>query len=157
MSQRELQHSWEAVRSQIKAQMARCEGPTDEQMFTADERHIFRVEEAEAYYGPTRAARAAVNRLFGLDAEAGQAEWEAILHARADDFVAALGNSSIDTEARSAVALLLLDFQDRAAGLSTEMLARIRWHLRADARVQSRMRYWWTHMDGSAAVMSALS
>lgn len=157
MSQRELQHSWEAVRSQIKAQMARCEGPTDEQMLTVHERHIFRVEETEAYYGPTRDARAAVNRLLGLDAEAGQAEWEAILHARADDFVAALGNVSIDIEARSAIALLLLDFQDRTATFSTEMLAHIRWHLRADGRVQSRMRYWWTHMDGSSAVMGALS
>jgi hypothetical protein len=43
-----------------------------------------------------------------------------------------------------------------SSALLTELLARIRWHLRADPAVQSRMRYWWTHMEGSARVMEAL-
>jgi hypothetical protein len=153
---RRVQQGWDAVRSQVMAQLARCDTPRDEQVLTAEERHIFRAGDAEPYYGPTRDARAAVNRIVGLGASAGQLEWEAELgrDGKVDRLIDALADASLDTEARSAVALLLLD---SAELLRTELLARIRWHLRADARVQARMRYWWTHMKGNGAVMEALS
>ncbi|HWI89168.1 MAG TPA: hypothetical protein VNS11_08030 [Sphingomicrobium sp.] len=159
MSRRHPQHGWDAVRSQIRDRMARCEAPRDEDLLTPDERHIFRIDDAEPYYGPTRGAREAVNLVLELQPGAGQIEWEAALgnDGRVDPLVEALGNASLDTEARSAIALLLLDHLDRMAASGTELLARIRWHLRADTRVQARMRYWWMHMDGSDAVMEALS
>jgi hypothetical protein len=95
--------------------------------------------------------------MLGLGAAAGQLDWEAELGkgGQTDRLVAALGDASLDTETRSAIALLLLGHLDRLAN-ATELLARIRWQLRADARVQARMRYWWTHMEGSGAVMDAL-
>lgn len=139
--------------------MERCDPPRDEELLTHEELHIFRTDDAEAYYGPTREAREAVNLVLGLGPAAGQDEWEAALGktGEVDRLVDALGNASIDMEARSAIALLLLDHLDRTAASATELLARIRWRLRSDARVQARMRYWWTHMEGSGAVMEALS
>jgi hypothetical protein len=94
--------------------------------------------------------------LLGLDASANQPEWEAEIAdpAKLERMVDALGESSTDTETRSAIALLLLDGADR---LGTERLARIRWQLRRDTEVQARMRYFWTHMHGGPAVMEALS
>jgi hypothetical protein len=159
MNRHEPQHGWEAVRSQIRQQMARCEVPRYEELLTQHERKIFCVEDAEPYYGPTRDAREAVNLVLGLPPEAAQDEWEAELgmDGQIDRLVDALANASLDTEARSAIALLLLHHLDRGVGSAAELLARIRWHLRADARVQARMRYWWTHMEGSGAVMEALS
>jgi hypothetical protein len=158
MSRRKPQHGWDAVRSQIMAQMARCEGPCDADVLTPAERHIFRVGDAEPYYGPTRQARERVNRMMGLEAAAGQLEWEAELDngGQTDRLVTALGDASLDTETRSAIALLLLGHLDRLAN-ATELLARVRWQLRTDTRVQARMRYWWTHMEGSGPVMDALS
>jgi hypothetical protein len=153
---RQLQHHWEAVRSQINAHMARCETPCDDDAPSAADLRIFRVDDAEPYYGPTRGAREAINVLLGLDASANQPEWEAEIvdPAKLEKLVDALGESSTDTETRSAIALLLLDGADR---LGTERLARIRWHLRRDTEVQARMRYFWTHMHGGPAVMEALS
>jgi hypothetical protein len=159
MNRRHHQHSWEAVRSQIKAQMARCDTLRDEQVLTHEERHAFRVDDAEPYYGPTREARETVNGILGLAATAHQPDWEAELGeaGQIDRLVGALGDASLDTETRSAIALLLLDHLDRLVANASELLARIRWHLRGDARLQARMRYWWTHMDGSSAVTEALS
>jgi hypothetical protein len=159
MKGRSVQHGWEAVRSQILAQMARREPAADEHALSCEDRRIFRIDDAEPYYGPTRAAREAVSRLLGLAPGAGQTEWEAELASgrRLGSLVDALADCSLDTEARTAVALLLLDYLQRTGGRSTELLARIRWQMRADPRVQSRMRYWWTHMDGCASVMEALS
>jgi hypothetical protein len=153
---RQLQHHWDAVRSQIDAHMARCDVARDEDAVTAAARHIFRVDEAEPYYGPTRGAREAINALLGLDASANQLEWEAEMSdpAKLERLTEALGDHSLDKETRSAIALLLLDVAER---LGTERLARIRWHLRRDGEVQARMRYFWTHMHGGAAVMEALS
>ena len=153
---RQLQHHWEAVRSQINAHMARCETPCDDDAPMPADLRIFRVDDAEPYYGPTRGAREAINALLGLDASANQPEWEAEIAdpAKLERMVDALGESSTDTETRSAIALLLLDGADR---LGTERLARIRWQLRRDAEVQARMRYFWTHMHGGPAVMEALS
>lgn len=159
MNGHQSQHGWEAVRSQIREQMARCDTPRDEELLTHEERQIFRVDGAEPYYGPTRDAREAVNLVLGLEPAAAQDDWQAELGrvGQLDRLVDALGNASLDMEARSAIALLLLDHLDRTVANATELLARIRWHLRADARVQARMRYWWTHMEGSGAVMEALS
>jgi hypothetical protein len=153
---RDLQHGWEAVRSQINAHMARCDAPRDEDVLTPAERHVFRIDEAEPYYGPTRGAREGINRLLGLDASANQAEWEAEIgdSAQLERLVDALGEGSLDRETRSAIALLVLDGADR---LGTELLARVRWHLRRDAEVQARMRYFWKHIDGGSAVIELLS
>lgn len=159
MSGRHHQHGWEAVRSEIMAQIARCEPAADADALSHEDRRIFRLEDAEPYYGPTRAAREAISALLGLEPEAGQIEWDAELAngRKLDGLVDALADQSLDTEVRSGVALLLLDRVQRTASPSTELLARIRWQMRADPRVQSRMRYWWTHMDGSPPVMEALS
>ena len=59
----------------------------------------------------------------------------------------------------SALALLLLDAIERMANygpVRTELMSRIRWQLRKHPQVQSRMRYFWTHMDASGAVLEAL-
>ena len=162
MNWRQCQRAWEVVRSQIMDQLARCDTEASEDRLTADEQRIFRLNEAEPYYGPTRGAGEAINRILGLGAAAGQQDWEAELGERGktDRLVDALGNLSLDTEACSAIALLLLDHADRQAARGaavTELLARIRWQLRANAQVQSRMLYWWTHMEGSAPVLEALS
>ena len=142
--------------------MARCETPADEDLLTPGEQRLFRADEAEPYHGPTRGAGEAISAILGLEPTANQDDWEAGIDkpGRIDRLVDALGDPSLDTEARSAIALLLLDCLDRRVigGESViELLARIRWCLRADAQVQSRMRYWWAHMDGSAPVMEALS
>nr|NUR36745.1 hypothetical protein [Sphingomonas sp.] len=152
-----VQH-WEAVRSQIHAHMARREVPADVAVARPDIRPVFRLEEAEPYYGPTRDAREAINAIFGLPSGACQGEWNLALLAQhnLDRLVDALGEDSLDTEARSAIALVLLEHVERSA-MQTELVARIRWQLRKEARVQSRMRYWWTHMEGGPAVMEALS
>ena len=144
------------------AHMARCEAEASEVQLTADEQRIFRVDEAEPYYGPTRAAGEEINRVLGLAPTAGQREWETELGRgrKADSLVDALANPSLDTETRSAIALLLLDHADRAAAggaSATELLTRVRWHLRADSRVQARMRYWWSYLEGSAGIMEALN
>lgn len=161
MRRRQCQRSWDSVRAQIMEQMARCDADVSEDRLTPDEQSIFRADEAEPYYGPTRSASGAINRILGLGHGADQNDWEAELaeHGQTDRLVDALGDPSLDTEARSAIALLLLDHADRLAArgvTATELLARIRWNLRTDALVQSRMRYWWTHMEGSESVMEAL-
>jgi hypothetical protein len=154
--------TWDSVRTQIMDQLARCDADMSGDKLTPDEQQLFRTDEAEPYYGPSRGAAEAINGILGLAAGASQTDWETELgeRARTYNLVEALGDPSLDTEARSAITLLLLDHADRLAtrgGTGTELLARIRWHLRADPQVRSRMRYWWTHMDGGAAVMEALS
>lgn len=152
-----VQH-WEAVRSQIHAHMARREVPAEVAVAAPDIRPVFRLKEAEPYYGPTRDAREAINAILQLPPSACQGEWNVALRARhnLDRLIDALGEPSLDTEARSAIALVLLEHVERPP-VQTELVARIRWQLRKDARVQSRMRYWWTHMEGGPAVMEALS
>jgi hypothetical protein len=159
MNGRQLQHGWEAVRSQIMARIARCEPAADDHALSDEDRRIFRLDDAEPYYGPTRVAREAISKLLGLEADAGQLDWEAELAStrKLDSLVDALADGSLDTEARSGIALLLLEWIQRTPTPSAELLARIRWQMRADPRVQSRMRYWWTHMDGTPPVMEALS
>lgn len=152
-----VQH-WEAVRSQIHAHMARREVAAECAVAKPDIRPVFRLEEAEPYYGPTRDAREAINDILELPTGACQGEWNVALRTRhnLDRLADALGEPSLDTEARSAIALVLLEHVERST-MQTELVARIRWQLRKDARVQSRMRYWWTHMEGCPAVMEALS
>ena len=152
-----MQH-WAAVRSQIHAHMARREVRAEVAVAVPDIRPVFRLEEAEPYYGPTRDARETINAILELPSGACQGEWNVALRARhnLDRLVDALGEPSVDTEARSAIALVLLEHVERSA-MQTELVARIRWQLRKDTRVQSRMRYWWTHMEGGPAVMEALS
>jgi hypothetical protein len=157
---RRLQQSWEAVRSQLMLRIAHCDGPTQELPRTAAAVPLAIEVAAEPYYGPGRDARTAVNHILGLGPAAGQDEWEAELGRAGtmEKLVDALGGGSLDTEARSAIALLLLDAADRMpTRTGKELLTRIRWHLRLDGQVLARMRYWWTHMDGSAPVMEALS
>jgi hypothetical protein len=158
----QCRRTWDSVRSQIMDQLARCDTDVPEDRLSPDEQQLFRVDEAEPYYGPTRGAGEAISRILGLAAAASQQDWEAMLNepGKAARLVDAFEDPSLDTEARSAITLLLLDYADRVAtrgGSGTELLARIRWHLRADPQVRSRMRYWWKHMDGGAAVMEALS
>ena len=162
MSRRHGQRSWDAVRAQIAVHLARCEVRADQDALTADEQRIFRIEESEPYYGPTRDAGVTISRLLGLDEAAAQQAWEAEIDGAEslNTLADALGDACFDTEERSAITLLLLDALDRGVcdgAIATELLARIRWHLRADARVQSRMRYWWSHMEGGSAVMAALN
>lgn len=162
MNPLQCRRTWDSVRTQIMDQLERCDADASEDKLTPEEQQLFRADEAEPYYGPTRGACEAISRILGLGAAASQQDWEAELSecGKAALLVDALGDPSLDTEARSAVTLLLLDHADRLAtsgGTASELLARIRWHLRADAHVRSRMRYWWTHMDGSAAVIEALS
>ena len=121
-----------------------------------------RLDEGQPYYGPTRDARAAINQLLGLPADAKPDQWEAQLSDRGklEAILDALADHSLDVEQRSAIALLLLDTLDRTAlhdRATTETLTRIRWLLRRDEQVHARMRYWWAHMDGGALVMEALS
>ena len=159
MSRRHVQHSWDAVRSEIKAQMARCEAPVDAEALAPEDRRIFRLDDADPYYGPTRGAREAINAMLDLGPDAGQIDWEQALanESAIDRLMSALGDHSLDTEVRSAIALLVLEWVDASDRPSTELIARIRWQMRGDPRVQARMRYWWTHMDAGARVMEALS
>ena len=79
---------------------------------------------------------------------------------RIEDALGAIGDPALDVETRSAFALLLLDAVDRMAAygtVPTELLGRIRWQLRRDPQARSRMRYFWTHMEGSRAVLRTLS
>jgi hypothetical protein len=152
-----VQH-WAAVRLQIHAHMARTEPSPEDAAAAPDIRPVFRLEDAEPYYGPTRDAREVINAILELGSGSCQGEWTRALRSRhnVDLLIDALGEPSVDTEARSAIALVLLEHVERSA-MQAELIARIRWQLRKDARVQSRMRYWWTHMEGGPAVMEALS
>ena len=155
---RELQHGWDALRSQLMARLEQ-QAPTAvpaEQVLRPEELRLFQADSAEPYYGPTREARATINAILGLGGLAGQGEWEAELGNRAklEALVDALACERTDAETRSAIALLLLDYAD---GLGLDLFARLRWHLRRDAIVQARMRYWWTHMDGAPKVWDALA
>lgn len=162
MSRNRQQHRWDAVRSQIQAHLARCDALEDE---TAPERSPvtpFHAGDGEPYYGPTREARLAMNQILQLHAAAARDQWDAALaeSGNRERLVGALGDPSVDVESRSAIALLLLETIDRLAqqGCSgTELMVRLRWHLSRDPRVQSRMRYWWTHLDCSAPVIEALA
>ena len=158
MKRGHCERPWDQVRSEIMSRMPRCETEGSEDRRTPDLKTTFELDEAEPYYGPTPGAAEAINAILGLERSCSQNEWEAELGktGTAELLAHALGEASLDTEARSAIALLLLDHADRLPALLTELLARIRWHLRADPAVQSRMRYWWTHMEGSVRVMEAL-
>lgn len=152
---------WDGLRSQILTRFSRCEvrannyPPPLKPMF-------FATEGGEPYYGPTDEARAEVNAMLGLHAAAGQMEWRAELKrpGKVEQALGAMGDPALDLETRSVFALLLLDAVDRMAAygtVPTELLGRIRWQLRRDAQVRSRMRYFWTHMEGSPAVLGTLS
>ena len=153
------QPQWDHVRSELLDRLARCDVRP-----ATDERPMFfaaAAEEPEPYYGPTREARAAVSAILGLPDGAGQQDWQDELkrEGKLELAVHALGDAAIDVEARSALALLLLDSVDRMANygpVRTELLSRIRWHLRQHPQVQARMRYFWTHMDANGAVLEAL-
>jgi hypothetical protein len=155
---RNLQHGWDALRSQLMARLEQqAPAPAEvEHVLRPEELQLFEDDAAEPYYGPTREARAAINSILGLGSLAGQREWEAELGDRAklQALVDALAGESRDAETRSAIALLLLDYAD---GLGLDLFARLRWHLRRDPTVQARMRYWWTHMDGAPGVWDALA
>jgi hypothetical protein len=114
------------------------------------------------YYGPTREARAVINRTLNLSAEGTELAWgiEIAKPVNFERIMDALADDNLDTEERSALALLLLHAVDRMAlkgRVATELLTRIRWHLRRDPQVLGRMRYWWTHMEPSVPVMGALN
>ena len=99
--------------------------------------------------------------MLGLPTMAGQMEWRAELRrpGRIEDALDAVADLTIATETRSVFALLLLDAIDRMAAhetVSSELLGRIRWHLRQDPQVQSRMRFFWKHMEGGEAVLATL-
>jgi hypothetical protein len=148
---------WDDLRSELMARLPRCEGrtePDDDPIFVS-------VDEPEPYYGPTREARTAVNAILGLPASAGQQEQQNALKLSGGLEIAidALGDEALDGEGRSALALLLLDAIEGMASygpVRADLLHRVRWHLRHHPQVQSRMRYFWTHMDASGAVLEAL-
>ena len=147
---------WDELRSQLMARLPRCEVRAEEV-----ETPLFFAAGAEPYYGPTRAARAVINAILGLPSAAGQQEEQDALRRDGGLQLAidALDDASLDIEGRSALALLLLDAIERMANygpVRAELLSRIRWQLRQHPQVQSRMRYFWTHMDASGAVLEAL-
>jgi hypothetical protein len=149
---------WRELRSQIMGRMSHCAARPEEDIQVGESRHFCGLAEPEPYYGPTIEARGAVNRILGLHPAADPQDW-AVAIAGPGNFEMAideLANPSLNTEERSALALLVLDSVDLIDGRGAEMLARIRWSLRRDRQVQARMRYWWTHMEGSAPVMEAL-
>jgi hypothetical protein len=156
MSSNALTH-WDDLRSELLARLPRCEGRTE-----PENGPIFAtVDQPEPYYGPTREARAAVNAILGLPVSAGQQEQQNALKCSGglETAVDALGEESLDGEGRSALALLLLDAIESMASygpVRADLLRRVRWHLRHHPQVQSRMRYFWTHMDASGAVLEAL-
>ena len=105
--------------------------------------------------------RAAVNTILGLPEAAGQQEQQDALKRDGGLEIAvdALADEALDGEGRSALALLLLDAIENMASygpVRPDLLRRVRWHLRHHPQVQSRMRYFWTHMDASGAVLEAL-
>jgi hypothetical protein len=152
---------WDHVRSQIMTQLSRCEARADP-IRTADVRPMFfATPDDEPYYGPVPEARAEVNALLGLHLTAGQMEWRAELRkpGRIEDALDGVADLSFPLETRSAFALLLLDAIDRMAeygAIEPELLGRVRWHLRQDPRIQSRMRFFWEHMEGGDAVLATL-
>ena len=154
----EVQLHWDELRSELMARLPRGverAEETDRPIFA------FRAEEPEPYYGPTRQARAAVNAILGLPDAAGQQEQQNALKRSGGLEIAvdALGDEALDGEGRSALALLLLDAIESMASygpVRADLLRRVRWHLRHHPQVQSRMRYFWTHMDASDAVLEAL-
>ena len=95
--------------------MPRCETEGSEDSRTPDLKTIFELDEAEPYYGPTPGAAEAINAILGLERSCSQNEWEAELGktGTAELLAHALGEAPLDTEARSAIALLLLDHADR--------------------------------------------
>lgn len=152
----DAQLHWDELRSQLLARLPRREGRAEEV-----EKPLFFAAGAEPYYGPTREARAVVNTILGLPKAAGQEEQQDALKRSGglEMAVDALGDEALDGEGRSALALLLLDAIERMASygpVRADLLRRVRWHLRHHPKVQSRMRYFWTHMDASGAVLEAL-
>ena len=153
---------WDGLRSQILTRLSRCEVRAASDPTPSSKPMFFAAGQGEPYYGPTAEARAEVNLMLGLPDPAGQMEWRAELKrpGKVEEVLGAIGDPALDVETRSAFALLLLDAVDRMAAygtVPTELLGRIRWQLRRDAQVRSRMRYFWTHMEGSRAVLGTLS
>lgn len=151
---------WDDVRSQIMTQLSRCEARADP-IPTADVRPMFFATPDEPYYGPAPEARTEVNALLGLHLTAGQMEWRAELRkaGRIEDALDGVADLSFPLETRSVFALLLLDAIDRMSErepVEAELLGRVRWHLRQDPRVRSRMRFFWEHMEGGEAVLATL-
>lgn len=152
---------WDHVRSEIMTRLSRCE-PRADPIATPNVRPLFfATREEEPYYGPAPEARAEVNFMLGLPIAAGQMEWRAELRrpGRIEDALDAVADRTLATETRSVFALLLLDAIDRMAdhgAVGSELLGRIRWHLRQDPQVQSRMRFFWKHMEGGDAVVATL-
>lgn len=156
------QQAWDRLRSELTACLPRPTAQDVHHRPVMQPRPAFAACAGAPYYGPTRQARAAVNRILGLDLAAAQPEWQvAIASAEtAEQAHAAFADPAHDLETRSALALLLLDRMDRSAAFGpvrSELVARIHWQLRRDPQVQARMRYFWTHMEGSAPVLEALS
>jgi len=152
---------WDGLRSQILTRLSRCEVRAARDPAPPSKPMFFVSGQGEPYYGPTNEARAEVNFMLGLHAAAGQMEWRAEMKrpGRIEEALAAIGDPALDVETRSVFALLLLDAVDRMAAYGTvpmELLGKIRWQLRRDAQVRSRMRYFWTHMEGSRAVLGTL-
>lgn len=153
---RELHHGWDALRSQLMARFDQSAPVQRPEVLEPEELAVCDAAGAQPYFGPTPDARVAINSILELGPAAGQGEWQEELGNREklEALVDALACASTDAETRSAIALLLLDYAD---GLGLDLFARLRWHLRHDATVQARMRYWWTHMDGGPSVMNALA
>lgn len=152
---------WDDVRSEIMTQLSRCEARSDQVATPVVRPLFFATPEEEPYYGPAPEARAEVNFMLGLQAAAGQMEWRAELRrpGRIEDALDAVADLTIATEIRSVFALLLLDAIDRMEARGTvgsDLIGRIRWHLRQDPQVQSRMRFFWKHMEGGDAVLATL-
>ena len=151
---------WDGLRSQILTRLSRCEVRAARDPAPLVKTDVLRLRPGEPYYGPTNEARAEVNFMLGLHAAAGQMEWRAEMKrpGRIEEALAAIGDPALDVETRSVFALLVLDAVDRMAAYG-----RCPWNCSegsagscADAQVRSRMRYFWTHMEGSRAVLGTL-
>lgn len=102
----------------------------------------------DAYYGPTTAAREAVNALLSLPATGIEQDWEIELGdpARLEDFLQVLASNPPDLDIRCALGLLTLATIDDAMDLPSpprlEQLNRVHELIASDETVWRRLRFY---------------
>lgn len=116
----------------------------------------------ETYHGPTPNARATITRLLALPATGDEQDWEIQLADpnKVEGMFDLLGDVSLGLEERSAVALLLTHTIDELYDDdedTSDLVPRLRSILASDAKVLSRMRFYWSHLQASDAIHEALA
>lgn len=117
---------------------------------------------SDEYYGPTAEARETLNRLLSLPATGDEQDWELELTdaAKLPQMLRLLEDASLGIEKRSALVLLLVHTIDELiaeGGDGAEPLARLRWQLRSDPKVLSRMRFYWDQIGSTPTVARLLA